>query len=65
MPRRIFRLLGCRLCPKLTVNRRRSDNIDNSLNRREKRADRRLDDGNAALTRNCFAYPGDGITRYP
>ena len=65
MPRRIFRLLGCRLCPKLTVNRRHCDNINNSLNRREKRAYSSLDDGNAALARNCLAYPRDGITRYP
>ena len=65
MPRRIFRLLACRLCPKLTINRRHSDNIDNSLNRREKRADRRLDDGNAAVASQCLAYAGNRITRYP
>lgn len=65
MQRRIFPLLGCRLCTKLTVNRRHRDNINNSLNRREKRADRSLDDGNAALASQCLAYPGDGITNDP
>ena len=65
MQRRIFPLLGCRLRPKLTINRRRSDNINNSLNRGEKRADRSLDDGNSALARNCLAYAGDGITNDP
>ena len=65
MQRRIFPLLVSRLCPKLTVNRRRSDNVNNRLNRREKRADRSLDDGNPVLARNCFAYPRDGITNDP
>ena len=64
MQHRIFPLLGCRLCPKLTINRRRSDNVDNSLNRGEKRADRSLDDGNAALASKCLAYPGDCVPGY-
>ena len=65
MQRRIFPLLVSRLCPKLTINRRRSDNVDNSLNRGEKRADRSLDDGDPALARNCLAYARDGITSDP